>query len=764
MKFGKAFGLAALLAAAPFCATAQQVFVEAESFDNLGGWTLDTQFIEIMGSPYLLAHGLGEPVTDAVTTVKFPEAGTYRVWVRTKDWVARWDAEGAPGKFQLVVDGEPLKEIFGTKSAEWFWQDGGNVEIKSKETKIALHDLTGFEGRCDAILFSKDTNHIPPNDSTPLAGWRKKLLGLPEKPEDAGTFDFVVTGGGYAGMAAAISAARNGCKVALIQDRPVLGGNGSSEIRVWPQGKTRLGLYPHLGEIVEELVDHPKTSPGNATDYNDAMREKIVRAETNLTLFLNNHVIAAENENGRLAAVRALDSRTSRERRFIGKFFCDSTGHGTVGALAGASLTVQSEGHMGMSNMWRWENTDEPQIFPPVGWALNLEMGDFPYPKKGDGPWFWETGFDKDPIKDLELMRDWNFRAVYGAFNAMKNKEGAAQHQNAKLLWIAAIGGTRESRQLMGDVVLTLDDLKEKKMFPDACVPTTWDVDLHYPKAEFAKKFTNNQFISYAQFGKYIDKKDGYPVPYRCFYSRSLPNLFMAGRCISVTHEALGTIRVQKTGGMMGEVVGKAAGICIKHKCDPRDVYEKHLDELKTLMNQYGVMRRDSVDGPFYIPPGVTPPPPPKVEVRTNKEIKYFDPAKMQGIVVDDEKAKITGAWNTGAGLENFIGVGYRYIGPKSKGSAKFEFSIPKNGRYEIRFAYQPHENRSTNVSVAVQCPAGEKVVTVNERAQPTISPTFVSLGVFEFTAGKSGTVVVSNDGATGLVAIDAIQVLPAEQ
>ena len=133
---------------------ADQVFVEAESFREHGGWSLDTQFIDSMGSPYLLAHGMGDPVKDAATGVKFPSTGKYRVWVRTMDWVARWNAPGAPGKFQLVVDGKPLAETFGTKGKAWAWQDGGTIEISKYDTQLALHDLTGFAGRCDAIFFT----------------------------------------------------------------------------------------------------------------------------------------------------------------------------------------------------------------------------------------------------------------------------------------------------------------------------------------------------------------------------------------------------------------------------------------------------------------------------------------------------------------------------------------------------------------------------------------------------------------------------------
>ena len=138
-------------------AQAESLLVEAESFEEHGGWGLDTQFIEIMGSPYLLAHGMGTPVKDAQTTVTFPATGTYRVFVRTKDWVARWQAPGQPGRFQVLINGQPLKTTFGTQGADWFWQSGGSIEITQPETKIALRDLTGFNGRCDALWFTTDT-------------------------------------------------------------------------------------------------------------------------------------------------------------------------------------------------------------------------------------------------------------------------------------------------------------------------------------------------------------------------------------------------------------------------------------------------------------------------------------------------------------------------------------------------------------------------------------------------------------------------------
>jgi hypothetical protein len=138
---------------------AEHVLVEAESFKEPGGWVLDTQFILAMGSPYLLAHGMGEPVKDASTTVKFPKPGSYNVFVRTKDWVADWKVPGAPGKFQVLVNGQALSETFGTKSEDWFWHAGGKVEIAGAEITLALKDLTGFEGRCDAIYSPLKMEH-----------------------------------------------------------------------------------------------------------------------------------------------------------------------------------------------------------------------------------------------------------------------------------------------------------------------------------------------------------------------------------------------------------------------------------------------------------------------------------------------------------------------------------------------------------------------------------------------------------------------------
>ncbi|MDP6113843.1 MAG: FAD-dependent oxidoreductase [Planctomycetota bacterium] len=735
---------------------AQELLVEAESFANRGGWKLDTQFIEIMGSPYLLAHGLGRPVKDATAEVEFPETGEYRVFVRALDWVARWNMPGQPGSFQILVNGQPLEETFGTKGAKWFWQGGGTVPITEKKATLALHDLTGFDGRCDAIFFSK-AGDTPPNDSTILPAWRRKLLGLSAQPAEKSGYDLVVIGGGYSGIGAALSAARMGCKVALIQNRGVLGGNGSSEVRVWSQGLIRRGRYPRIGEIIGEFCDRARKSPGTYKEFGDAKKESIVRAEKNIDLFLNHHAFKVDTNSNRVTGVYAFDTRTSEHKKFIGRNYVDCTGHGTIGFLAGADWEMTPKGRMGMSNMWAWGEAEEEVAFPDTPWALNLYMKDFPYPRAHHGQWFWESGFDKDPIKGAEEIRDWNLRAVYGSFNAMKNRDGAAKHKNAYLTWIAYIGGPRESRRLLGDVVLSQDDIVTRRQFPDGSVPSTWSIDLHYPKKQYAKKYPDNPFISIAKHDRRVDRAYGYPVPYRCFYSRNIENLFMAGRCISVTHEALGTVRVMKTCGMMGEVVGKAASICALHDCYPRAVYETHLKELDELLKLPGLARRKTVKDEIVLPEKVPP-----IPVAKEPAIGV-DPKKLPGLIIDDRQAKRKGRWTAGTGLKGYIGWNYLYSPGDSNSSVRFEFQAPSEGRFDIRIAWSPHKNRGTQVPVKLEIGEMEKEQKVNMSKPAPLKFGFFSLGKFEMKKGQTGAVTVSTKGAGGYVHADAVQVMPVE-
>ncbi len=768
-----------------FCAqAADHIFVEAESFADHGGWSLDTQFVVGMGSPYLLAHGLGKPVADAKTKITIPAKGSYRVWARTKDWVAHWNAPGTPGKFKISVNGKTLATEFGTKGAEWNWQQGNEIELPAGQITLALQDLTGFDGRCDAILLTTDKNYMPP-DGAALAVARKKWLHLAAGPEDAGDFDVVVVGGGYSGMGAAISAARQSLKVAFVQDRFVLGGNGSSEIRVWANGGTMRGKYPHVGEIIEEFADHASDSPGVPAQYGDDLKEAICRREKNMTLFLGYFMQGAEvDSTGKILSVTALDVRTGKHRRFKGKFFVDATGHGELGAQAGAAYRMAPKGRMGMSNMWFWQEEGSPQPWAETAWALPLEIGDFPMARKSKsdldgkpffkGDWFWESGFDKEPIHGAELIRDWNFRAVYGMFSAIKLGPEKEKHQNAALKWVAYVGGPRESRLLTGDVILSRDDIVGGIEFPDGVVPTTWDIDLHYPKEQYAKKFPENPFISRAEFGAGVDHKDGYLVPYRSFYSTNVPNLFMAGRCISVTHEALGTIRVMRTCGMMGEVVGKAAYICITKGVTPRGVYETQLPLLIDLISQPGAMRRDTLAGKLYRDDKVgevaayhnkTLDPIAKVAFRP-EERPGVAAAGLPGIVVDDTEAIYSGTWGKGQDLRPFVGAGYRYASPDNKKAAvQFPFSVGKTGQYELRLAWAPHENRATKAACSIES-GGNSLLKIKLNQQEKTSDTngFHSLGTFEFKPGVTNAVVLSVENSNGYIHADCLQVVAVKQ
>ncbi len=752
MRFSILIVLVASLLITTPRAEAADVFVETESFADRGGWKLDTQFIQQMGSPYLLAHGLGRPVADATTTFRVPTAGQYRVWVRTIDWVARWNAKPSPGKFQISIAGKTLAETFGTKGAQWTWHDGGTIELEEGACPIRLIDQTGFDGRCDCIYLTTDVDQEPPPAGDVLSDWRRKQLGLPAEPQTRGPYDLVVIGGGYAGMGSAISAARMGCRVALVQDRPVLGGNGSSEVRVWAKGNIRRGKFPRIGEIIEEFADKATKSPGTYEEFGDELKEQIVRAEPNIDLLLNHHAHSVETEGSKIVAVTALDTQTSAEVRIVGDYFADCTGHGWIGTWADADREMTPDGRMGMSNMWAWAEREGPTEFPETPWALDLKMADFPYPRDHHGQWFWESGFDKDAIGGAEAIRDWNLRAVFGAFNAMKNRDGANDHKTAELTWVAFVGGPRESRRLMGDVVLTEEDIVSKRDFPDGCVPSTWSIDLHYPKEQYAKTYPDNPFISKAVHGKGVDRSYGYPVPYRCFYSRNIDNLFMAGRCISVTHEALGTVRVMKTCGMMGEVVGKAASICSIHDCSPRDVYEDHLGELLQLLKLPGKARRSTPSAEIVIPADAMklagPHGPPDGK----------DPQSIEGIVVDDREAKLAGKWTSGQGLRNYVGYGYQYAGADSDATATFTLKVKQGGKYSLQLFSQPHPNRATQVPVAVRLGDREKSYRLDQRTKS--KDDVITVDEIDATAGSEVVVTISCKDAGGTVHVDAVRLL----
>ena len=580
-----------LLLAAALAANAETVFVEAESFDDWGGWVNDTQFMDQMGSPYLLAHGLGNPVADAKT--KFvATGGRYNIWVRTKNWTAPWHSGTGAGTFNLIINGEMLPDLLGCQgTGEWLWVKAGGVTLKKGENTLALHDYDGFDGRVDAVVFT--TNDNP---QTILNGPRPPSIAVKRKPLPQ--YDVVVVGGGIAGICAAISSARLGLKTALVHDRPVLGGNNSSEVRVHLGAYANLPPYPRLGDVVAEIGPKGGGNARAASVYQDDRKMKAVKATKGLDLYLDRHVNGVvTNGEGRIIAVVAKNTRMGDVLRFEGRWFVDCTGDGTVGYLAGADFRMGREAKdetnepdapakpdmitMGASVQW-YAGKSGTADFPVRPWMLKTinEENCSPHLR---GDWWWEAGLGRDQIAEGEFIRDYGLLVAFSNWAFVKNGYSKKESfVDKELKWVAYNAGRRESRRLLGDFILDQNHLRNRDIQPDGTCATTWTIDLHLPKTARESKFEGEPF----QSNSFNEKIWPYPVPYRCLYSRNVPNLFMAGRDISVTHIALGTTRLMRTHGMMGEVVGMAASICKKHGCDPRDVYRSYLDELKALMEK----------------------------------------------------------------------------------------------------------------------------------------------------------------------------------
>ncbi|MFA5857733.1 MAG: FAD-dependent oxidoreductase [Elusimicrobiota bacterium] len=567
-----------------------ELLVETESFQTKGGWVVDPQFVEQMGSPYLLAHGLGISVANAKTEVRFPSTGKFFVWAHTKNWApGQWDA---PGRFKLIINGVELPTVLGTAEKDnWFWQYAGEVEIKDIAAKIELADLTGFDGRCDAIYFCT-TKQAPPENLKELLVWRNALIPGIQNIEIHNEYDVVIIGGGIAGCAAAIAAAEQGLNVALIHDRPVLGGNASEEVRVHTSGITG-----NADRIISGLNTKDWKNGSPQAKQDDLKRHKTVESHKNIHLYLNYRAFAVDTYSNTIKSVDAKHVESGKPVRFVSPFFIDCTGDGWIGYWAGAeymygrepaakyneSWDVQGdfwspvEGDnrvMGSSLLWRSTDTINPAQFPDVPWATIIAGTNTAV--KGD--WNYEySSNDVHQVDDAEFIRDHLLRGIYGTFS---NAKKVPVNANRKLEWVGYILGKRESRRLVGDYIFTFNDIRELREFPDTVVIERRPVDVHHQR--ILKDPAYPDFLSKAVFFKVKQ----YNVPYRSLYSKNITNLFMAGRCFSCTHIALGGPRVMNTTGQMGVAVGYAASLCKKYKTTPRGIYQQYIEELKTLISK----------------------------------------------------------------------------------------------------------------------------------------------------------------------------------
>lgn len=569
---------------------AEDILIEAESFSNKGGWVVDPQFVEQMGSPYLLAHGLGNPVENAKTEIKLPSAGKYYVWARTKNWApGEWKA---PGRFKIIFNGKELEPELGTEEG-WGWQRAGTIKSRETACNVEIKDLTGFDARCDA-LFLSTVDAAPPGDPAELMAWRKEKLNESEDPVKTGSFDLVITGGGIAGCAAAIAAAEQGLKVALIHDRPVLGGNASGEIRVHMEG------IPWKAERILNMLNSSEWFNGSPEALKDDIkRDNSIRNYKNIELFLNWRAYTSNAENDSITSVDARHTSTGETMRFSAPLFIDCTGDGWIGYWAGADYFYgredSSEYHenwdkykelwspgkkdgriMGSSILWRSSDRGKPVTFPEVPWAMDIS-GEY---SATEGTWNWEYSKDGiDQIDDAEQIRDHMLKAIYGSFYNAKQKPG---NENLALEWTSYLIGKRESRRLAGDYIYTFADEKRMTEFPDAVAMEKREIDVHYQQNLMDE--SKPDFLAEANYYKL----DHYYIPYRSLYSRNIKNLLMAGRCFSCSHAGLGGPRVMYTTGQMGVAAGYAASLCRKYNTSPRGVYLNHITELKKLIDDSG--------------------------------------------------------------------------------------------------------------------------------------------------------------------------------
>lgn len=580
-------------------------WIETEDFDQYGGWVLDTQYVNLMGSAYLIAAGIGKPVADAVTKVLVSQAGRYQVWVRARNWLP----SHSPGRFQVKINGQVMGAELGAASNDhWIWEHAGAVELSAGPATLALHDLTGYYGRCDAILLTTDEAYRPPVegwDNLPKAATRgrlhpvqkewARLTGQSLDPRPVGEFDVVVVGGGPAGGPAAIAAARMGMKTALIHDRPVLAGNGGDELGVGFNGASahhpdarETGIIEELGRI-KSLHGHPR--------FSEAYR-MVCEKEPNLTVFLNTRVIDVEMTSPqKIARAVAIDTLHGGLSSYGGRLFIDCTGDGWIGVFAGAELRFGREGRdefgedlapekpdditmsgclMSQCCGYRASNTGKAAPYTPPPWAPRFtDPATFGRTIKhiGNGNWWLEHAGTINNMSDGERARDELLRITFGYWDYVKNYSPLREEAvNFALDLVPIHVGRREGCRLVGDYLLKQQDTQAGRVFPDRIAYGGWPLDIHHPKGIYSGPEGPYNYDARVPI---------HTIPYRCLYSKNIENLFMAGRNMSVTHVALGTVRVQSTLANCGQAAGTAAAMCLKRGLSPRELGAQAMGDLQ---------------------------------------------------------------------------------------------------------------------------------------------------------------------------------------
>lgn len=420
--------------------------------------------------------------------------------------------------------------------------------------------------------------------------------------------DLLVAGGGIAGMCAAISAARHGLSVILINDRSVLGGNASSEIGVGISGACHDGMnasiYAKETGIVEEIrlrLNYYKQFEGYGHHaLLDAVFFDMIYNEKNINLILNTVVCGCETKDNMITKVFAKHSVNSENYEIEALAYIDATGNGALGFEAGAEFKIGREGKdeyneywapekaddftMGNSIYFETEDAGKPVSFKAPDFAHDISKMEFlkdinkPENFRGlscFGPhWAYEYGGQVDILKDHDCTELELRKLIYGIWDYVKNSGKYPQANNRYLKRVFAKAGTRESRRFTGDYVLCENDIEEKRDYPDSVAIGGWPMDIHAPKGIYDSLPASN----------FVPVTGNYNIPFRCLYSKNIKNLMLAGRDLSATHIALGSTRVMATCGALGQAVGTAAYLVKKYNAYPKEIYENHIDELRKML------------------------------------------------------------------------------------------------------------------------------------------------------------------------------------
>lgn len=459
---------------------------------------------------------------------------------------------------------------------------------------------TGVAG-ATLIPLSGNAGEIPQNNK----GDRKSdqwlqmgtgKMGIPDRKKEL-TYDVAVLGGGLAGMCAATAAARNGAKVVLVQDRPVLGGNASSEMRVHVNGVNHLKPNNRAERetgIIEEILLHNRFfNPQESYPVFDHVMYDFIKREKNLDLMLNTQAIRTEMSGKMIKAAICWQLTTETEFTINAKQFIDCSGDGLLAATAGALYRTGREGRdefdekyapekadgwqMGATLLFSAKDMGKPIQYEAPCFAIKYEA-EKSNPKRKfanykDGIWWVEIGSDADIIGEAEEIREKLMGYSHGVWDYIKNSGNFPEAETMALDWVGSIPARRESRRFIGDYILSEKDLTEHKHFFDGVAFGGWSLDEHcwagIENLEDPPSYFHYHF------------KKIYEIPYRSLYSKNVPNLSFAGRNISQTHIALSSSRVMATCSLMGQAAGTGAALCIKYDVNPRSITENFVDELQ---------------------------------------------------------------------------------------------------------------------------------------------------------------------------------------